>query len=219
VQEFADLMYDAFDLADLYCMPVIVLADGLLGQMMEPVEFRERPPKSLPPKPWALTGAKDRPRNIVKSFFPVKGELEEHNRRLREKHALILKREVRVQEIDVDGAEVVLVAYGTSARICRQAMRVGKEQGIRLGLIRPITLWPFPTEAIRRVTKNVKALLVVEMSNGQMVEDVRLAVEGRCRVEFFGRTGGAVPTSAEILEAAQGLAKTRKPGKKVVCET
>ena len=216
VQEFADLMYDAFDLADLYRTPVIVLADGLLGQMMEPVEFREPPKPALPAKPWALTGAKGRPPNIVKSFYPVKGELEQFNKRLQEKYALIRKKEPRAQEVDVKGAEVLLVAYGTSARICREAMRAAKAQGLRLGLIRPITLWPFPTATIRRAAEKVQAILVVEMSAGQMVEDVRLAVEGRCRVEFFGRTGGAVPTAAEVLEAAKALAGTKKPGKKKV---
>jgi 2-oxoglutarate ferredoxin oxidoreductase subunit alpha len=216
VQEFADLMYDAFDLADLYRTPVIVLADGLLGQMMEPVEFRDPPKRALPPKPWALTGAKGRPRNIVKSFYPVKGELEQFNKRLQEKYALIREKEPRAQEVDVKGAEVLLVAYGTSARICREAMRAAQAQGLRPGLIRPITLWPFPTEAIRRAAEKVQAILVVEMSAGQMVEDVRLAVEGRCRVEFFGRTGGAVPASAEVLEAARGLRKTSKPRKREI---
>jgi len=233
VQEFADLMYDAFDLADIYRTPVIVLADGLLGQMMEPVEFCDPAKRSLPPKPWALTGAKGRQRNIVKSFYPVKGELEEFNKRLQEKYALIRRKEPRAQEVDVKGnvfrasagrhaglcakntAEIILVAYGTSARICREAMCTAKAQGLKLGLIRPITLWPFPTEIIRRAAGKASAILVVEMSAGQMVEDVRLTVEGRCRVEFFGRTGGGVPTSAEILEAVRALRKPRKPRKKV----
>jgi 2-oxoglutarate ferredoxin oxidoreductase subunit alpha len=209
-------MYDAFDLADRHRTPVIVLADGLMGQMMEPVEFRDRPAPPLPPKTWALTGAKDRARNIVKSFFPVKGELEEFNKRLQGKYALIREREVRAQEVDVDGADLLLVAYGTSARICREAMRAAREQGLRLGLIRPITLWPFPTEIVRRAASRAPAMLVVEMSAGQMVEDVRLAVEGRCRVEFFGRTGGAVPGSAEILEAAQALHRWRRSRRKKV---
>jgi 2-oxoglutarate ferredoxin oxidoreductase subunit alpha len=216
VQEFADLMYDAFDLADIYRTPVIVLADGLLGQMMEPVEFHEPPKRPLPPKPWALTGAKGRPRNIVKSFYPVKGDLEEFNKKLQQKYALIRRMEPRTQEVDVKGAEILLVAYGTSARMCREAMCAAKALGLKLGLIRPITLWPFPTEIIRRAAAKARAILVVEMSAGQMVEDVRLAVEGRCRVEFFGRTGGAVPTSAEILDAARGLLGANKPRKKKV---
>jgi 2-oxoglutarate ferredoxin oxidoreductase subunit alpha len=216
VQEFADLMYDAFDLADRHRTPVIVLADGLMGQMMEPVEFRDRPAPPLPPKTWALTGAKDRARNIVKSFFPVKGELEEFIKRLQGKYALIREREVRAQEVDVEGADLLLVAYGTSARICRETMRSAREQGLRLGLIRPITLWPFPAEIVRRAASRAPAMLVVEMSAGQMVEDVRLAVEGRCRVEFFGRTGGAVPESSEILAAAQALHSPRRSRRKKV---
>ncbi len=225
VQEFADLMYDAFDLADLYRTPVIVLADGLLGQMMEPVEFREPPKRDLPPKTWALAGAKDGcRRNIVKSFYPVKGDLEVFNRKLQQKYALIRQTEPRAQTVDAADAEILLAAYGTSARICREVLRMGRAQGLRLGLIRPITLWPFPTEIVRNAAENVSGILVVEMSAGQMVEDVRLAAEGRCRVEFFGRTGGAVPTSAEILEAAKALRasshKTRRrpagqrPGRK-----
>lgn len=205
VQEFADLMYDAFELTQRWRTPVIVLADGLLGQMMEPVEFPDRSPTPPHPKPWALTGAKGRPRNIVKSFYPVKGELEEFNKHLQQKYALIREREPRAQEVAVEDAEILLVAYGTSARICRETIRNARTKGLRLGLIRPITLWPFPTDTIRGVAEKVQAILVVEMSAGQMVEDVRLAVEGRCPVAFYGRTGGAIPTTREILEAVHAL--------------
>lgn len=200
VQEFADLVYDAFDLADLYRIPAMVLADGQLGQMMEPVQFQDRKRRALPRKDWALTGARNgRERNIVKSFYWIKGDLERFNLHLQEKYREIQRKEVRVETYDLDGAEIALVAYGTSARICREVLRIAKGQGVRVGLLRPITLWPFPTEKIRELAESVKAFLAVEMSYGQMVEDVRLAVEGRRPVHFYGRGGGAVPTSKEVL--------------------
>jgi len=200
VQEMADLVMEAFDLADLYRIPVMILADGQLGQMMEPVEFRKPARKKLPPKKWALTGADGRERNIVKSFYPVKGELEEFNLRLQKKYREIEEREVRYEELATREAEVVLVGYGTAARVAKEV--VARPEGLKIpvGLLRPITLWPFPTSAIRDLASAGKDFLVVEMSAGQMVEDVRLAVEGRSRVEFFGRMGGGVPTAGQIRE-------------------
>ncbi len=199
VQEMADLVYDAFDLADRYCNPVLILGDAQIGQLMEPVEFKKEFRENLPLKDWALTGADNRSRRIIKSFYPVKGELEVFNAKLQKKYKEIEKNEVRYEAVNIDEADVVLVAYGTSARICKEVMRKSAGLEFRIGLIRPITLWPFPSEYIRKISERVKCILTVEMSAGQMVEDVRLAVEGRCPVHFYGRTGGGVPTSLEII--------------------
>jgi len=210
VQEIVELVQDAFDLADLYRIPVIVLGDGQLGQMMEPVVFGERPPRDLPPKDdWALTGAEGREQHIVHSFFLEKGALTEHNRRLQEKYRRIEAEAVRCEERDTEGADLILVAYGTSARVCLEVMRQAGDAGLRLGLLRPITLWPFPTEAIRRRAEQGVPFLVVEMSAGQMVEDVRLAVEGRVPVGFCGRPGGGVPTTDEILAEVRKVLAAR----------
>ncbi len=200
VQEIVDLVMEAFDLADLYRIPVMVLADGQIGQMMEPVEFRKPPQRKLPPKTWALTGASRRERNIIKSFFPVEGELEEFNVRLQKKYREIEESQVRCEEVATREAEVVLVGYGTAARVAKEVVARPEGLDIPVGLLRPITLWPFPKSAIRELAESGKNFLVVEMSAGQMVEDVRLAVEGRSRVEFFGRMGGGVPTAAQIRE-------------------
>lgn len=209
VQEMADLVYDAFDLADKWRNPVLIVADGQLGQMMEPVRFDRPEIEDCPErKRWALSGAKNgRPRNIVKSFYWIKGDLEEFNRKLQEKYRAVQDQEVRAATYSLDDADVAIVAYGTCARICREAMRELHKAGRKVGLIRPITLWPFPTELIRSTAERVRAMLVVEMSAGQMVEDVRLAVEGRCPVEFYGRTGGGVPLAKEVARRAIELVK------------
>lgn len=200
VQEMADLVYDAFDLADRYRNPVMILGDAQIGQLMEPVEFYKKQKKHLPAKNWALTGADGRERRIVKSFYPVKGELEVFNAHLQEKYRIVESKEVRYEALNVHDADVILVAYGTSARICKEVVRRSSNFSFKVGLIRPITLWPFPKEFIRSVSENVPCILAVEMSAGQMVEDVRLAVEGRCPVHFYGRTGGGVPTSLEVIK-------------------
>jgi 2-oxoglutarate ferredoxin oxidoreductase subunit alpha len=199
-QEIADLVYDAFDLADRYRNPVMLLGDAQLGQMMEPVEFRKTPRTHQTVKRWALTGAEGRARNIVKSFYPVKGELETFNIRLQRKYRAIEHEEVRYEEVNTQGAEIILVAYGTCARICKEAIRRASGTGLQIGLLRPITLWPFPKEPLRRLAKKARAFCVVEMSAGQMVEDVRLAVLDRCPVHFYGRMGGGVPSSREVLK-------------------
>lgn len=200
VQEMADLVSEAFDLADKYRNPVMILGDAQIGQLMEPVEFHKRPKKNLPPKTWALTGAEGRKRNIVKSFYPVKGQLEEFNAHLQRKYKTIEDNEVRYETINTHKADVVLVAYGTSARVCTEVVKKSRRLEFKVGLIRPITLWPFPKEVIRRISEKVQCILTVEMSAGQMVEDVRLAVEGRCPVHFYGRTGGGVPTSSQVIK-------------------
>jgi len=209
VQEMFDFIGDAFDLADRWRLPVVVLADGQIGQMMEPVEVSKRDPApDLPPKDWALTGAANgRPRRIVKSFFPVVGDLVTFNDYLREKHARIEAEAVRFEGVELDDADLVIVAYGTMARVSKDVVRTARAAGRRVGLLRPITLWPFPKREIAALAERGARFLVVEMSLGQMVDDVRLAVNGRQPVAFFGRTGGAVPTSADILKALDEAAE------------
>ncbi|MCX7590637.1 MAG: 3-methyl-2-oxobutanoate dehydrogenase subunit VorB, partial [Kiritimatiellae bacterium] len=207
VQEMHDLPVLAFDLADRYRTPVIILADGRLGQMMEPVVLYEGAPPPSPPKPWALTGAKGRPPNMIRSIFLVETELEELNLRLQAKYAQIAANEVRFEERFVDDCEVLLVAYGTSARIAKGVLVEARRNGHRVGLHRPITLWPFPYRRLYDLAGKVKAILVVEMSSGQMLEDVRLAVEGRVPVFFEGRMGGLVPREGDILEAVEAIVK------------
>jgi len=209
IQEAVELTMLAFDLADRYRNPVVVLGDGMLGQMMEPVRFPEGPPPAPPPKPWATTGMRGRERpNIINSLYIEAEACERHNRRLMEKYRQIEAREARYELVDPE-AEYFLVAYGTSSRICRAVLARAREEGLRVGLLRPITLWPFPRAAIERVVEHARAFLTVEMSAGQMVEDVRLAVEGRKPVYFFGRTGGAVPTPQEVLNCLKLIREGR----------
>lgn len=199
VQEMADLVYDAFDLADEYRIPVLILGDAQIGQLMEPVEFHKKTKKDLPNKDWALTGADGRKKRVIKSFYPIKGQLEEFNAHLQKKYKKIEEHEVRYETVNIHKADIVLVAYGTSARICKEVVKRSQQLKFRVGLIRPITLWPFPKKIIRKISERVRCILTIEMSAGQMVEDVRLAVEGRCPVHFYGRTGGGVPTSLEVI--------------------
>ncbi len=205
VQEMADIAYVAFDVADKYRTPVVVLADGMLGQMMEPVVLPEPiDPKDLPAKPWATTGHKmGRFHNIANSLFLDSAVCEEHNRERFKRYEEIKRCEVRSESYLADDADIVVVAYGASARVCRTAVKMARDRGIRAGLIRPITLWPYPERAIQECP--AKVFLSVEMSMGQMVEDVRLAVNGRAQVEFFGRCGGMIPTPEEVLEQIEAL--------------
>ncbi|HUU28731.1 MAG TPA: 3-methyl-2-oxobutanoate dehydrogenase subunit VorB [archaeon] len=207
VQEMYDLTAQAFELADRWRMPVMVLSDGRLGQMMEPLTPMKKPKpagKNRPPKEWALTGAAfGREKRVVKSFFPATGDLEEHNKRLQAKYRLIRKKELRSEDYFTGDAEIVLVAYGTVARLCREVVRRARKKGLPVGLLRPVTLWPFPSLRLKQLASGVKAFLVVEMSAGQMVEDVRLAVDGSVPVSFHGRMGGGVPTIDEIYARAR----------------
>ena len=226
VQELVDCMPLAFDLADQYRTPVIVLADGILGQMMEPVvlpdtrddergtmderrvssiENRASRIRELPPKDWALTGAKDRPQNIIRSLWLGEGVLEKLNYKLQAKYEQVQKKEVLCEQYEVDDAEIVVVAYGVAARIVRGTVNKAREEGIKVGWIRPITLWPFPTEQISKAADEFRIFLTVEMSLGQMVEDVKLAVAGKAPVLFYGRAGGGVPTVDEILDKIKQL--------------
>ncbi|MGE5653371.1 MAG: 3-methyl-2-oxobutanoate dehydrogenase subunit VorB, partial [Bacillota bacterium] len=200
VQEMVNLTIDAFDIADRYRNPVMILGDGMLGQMMEPVTIPETV-RELPAKPWATvgTGGKRQP-NIINSLFMQPEECEKHNQHLQSKYEQIEKNEVRYEIYKGEDAEVFLVAYGTTARIAKTTVDNARREGLPVGLIRPISLFPFPNEAFDKVAGQAKAFLTVEMSSGQMVEDVRLAVNGRQPVHFHGRTGGMVPSPKAILE-------------------
>jgi 2-oxoglutarate ferredoxin oxidoreductase subunit alpha len=205
VQELVDCMPLAFDLADQYRTPVLVLADGILGQMMEPVTFNKKPRRKLPLKDWALTGADNRKQNIVRSLWLKEGVVEQHNYDLQAKYKEIEKNEILCEQYEVDDADIVVVAYGIAARIVRGAVSKARQEGIKVGWIRPITLWPFPAEQISRAADNFKIFLTVELSCGQMVEDVKLAVAGKVPVLFYGRPGGGVPTVEQVLEKIKQL--------------
>jgi len=206
VQECADLTYEAFDLADKWRMPVMILADGLIGQMMEGVTLPEpRDPASLPPKPWAVghQGATGRAYNHVTSINLVPDELEASVRTRYERYAAIADSETRSVATNCDKADLVLVGYGTSSRVAQGAVDLARAEGIQLGLFRPKTLWPFPYKEIAALAAKGKKFLCVEMSMGQMVEDVLLAVEGKAPVHFFGRCGGNIPSEDEVFAQAK----------------
>ena len=213
VQELVDCMSLAFDLADEYRMTVVVLADGILGQMMEPIVLDKNPRRKLPAKDWALTGAEGREQKIVRSLWLPEGALEEHNYKLQAKYKQVQEKEVLCEQYEVEDAEIVVVAYGVAARIVRHAVDRAREEGIKAGWIRPITLWPFPEEQISKAAEDFKIFLTVEMSCGQMVEDVKLAVAGKAPVLFYGRPGGGVPSVDEILERIKQLSIPAKKQK------
>ncbi len=205
VQELVDTMPLSFDLADMYRIPVVILADGILGQMMEPIVFEKKPQPKLPAKGWALTGAKGRGQNIVRSLWLGEGALEQHNYNLQDRYSQIEKKEVRCEQYAVEDADIVVVAYGVAARIVRGAVDRARQEGIKVGWIRPTTLWPFPYEQISKAAEAWPIFLTVEMSLGQMVEDVKLAVAGKSPVVFYGRPGGGVPTVEQVLERIKQL--------------
>lgn len=208
IQEMVDLIQDAFDTADMYRTPCMVMGDGMLGQMMEPVEFKERPAKKLPEKDWAANGLNGRKEhNIINSLFLEPETLEKHNEKLQAKYKTIEENEVRYEMFNCEGeTDLILVAYGTTSRICKNVIKMAAKEGIKVGLIRPITLWPFPFEAFEKTVGNTKhGYLSVEMSCGQMVEDVRLASNGRKPVDFYGRSGGMVPDPTDILEKVKTI--------------
>ena len=202
VQELIDLTVEAFDLAEKYRTIVIVLADGSLGQMMEPAQLPEmRPVRKQEDRPdWALTGAAGREPNIVSSIYIDPNEEEVFNLKLMEKQRLIEAQELRWRTSDVDDAELLVVAFGTAGRIAQSSVKMAREQGMNVGLFRPISLYPYPSAAIVEAAQNVSRILVVEMNGGQMVDDVRLAIEGRVPVDFYGRMGGVVPLPDEVYE-------------------
>ena len=207
VQEIVDMTSEAFDLADIYRTPVMILADGMIGQMMEPVVFEEKEAnKNIPKKTWATVGTEmKREHNVVNSLYIQPDFLEKLVLERYERYKKIEENEVKYEAYKTDDAEFVLTAYGSTARICKNAVDELRNQGIKAGLIRPITLWPFPYDAYKKHTKNAKTILTVEMSMGQMVEDVRLAVNGTLPVHFFGRTGGNVPYPNEIIDEVKKI--------------
>ena len=207
VQEMVDLVADAFDLGDKYRMPVMILSDGMLGQMMEPVSLPEKAVESLPEKPWATSGHKDkRKHNVINSLYINPPELETLLHERYKKYDHIHQTEQRAEEYLTDDAELIIVAYGASSRVSRSAIDMARAEGIKAGMIRPITLWPYPVDFIEKNVDHAKSFLCVEMSMGQMVDDVRLAVNGRKPVSFFGRTGGIIPTPAEVLSEIKKIA-------------
>lgn len=202
VQEIIDLMYQAFVTADKYRNPVMVLADGLLGQMMEPVTLTEVKDLQIPAKPWATTGMTNgKPQSIINSLGLIGEDLEKINVRIQKKYRDIEANEVRFEEEGTKEADLVIVAYGTSARVAKSAIAKAKAQGKKVGLFRPITLWPFPSKQINELAKSGKSFLVVEMSAGQLVEDVKLAANGLARVDLFGKLNGTIPSVNEVYEA------------------
>lgn len=207
IQEVVDCVTQAFDLADKYRMPCMILGDGMLGQMMEPISFPETTEVKQIEKPWATTGTGcKRKRNVVNSLYIQPDELNALCKERQKKYDLICENEVQVQTEGIEGADVVVAAYGTTARIVKAAIDMAAKEGIKVGLVRPITLWPFPYKEISAIADSAKNILCVEMSLGQMVEDVRLAVNGKCPVSFYGETGGIVPTPDAILEHIRRLA-------------
>jgi len=198
VQEMADLTTLAFDLADRYRNPVVVLADGFIGQMMEPVQFASR--ATLPPPPeWAVLGTAATRPNLVTSIYLEPDNLERHIRHLERKYQQAEKTEARAECWRTEDAEIVLVGYGITGRVLKAAVELARAKGLRLGLLRPITLFPFPVTQVRQLAQRAKAFGVVELSTGQLLDDVRLALDGRLPVEFFSRLGGNVPSAEDVL--------------------
>jgi len=221
VQELFDLGIKAFDLAAKFRMPVMIVGDGMLGQMMEPIEIQKAENRVQKPenknnlssdfccltsdKPWALTGCKSREPNVVRSLYLEKGGLERLNERLQDKYKEIIKNEVDYEEFNIKDAEIILVSYGTVSRICKSAMHELIKEGYKVGILRPITLWPFPKERLNYLANNNRKFLTVEMSAGQMLEDVKLSVEGKSKVEFYGRMGGEIPEESSIVAKVKEL--------------
>jgi len=201
VQEMVDFVKLGFELAEKYRNPAMILADGAIGQMMEKVELYEQMPRSTEIKDWATTGKeKDKDRSILTSLFIQSEEMEVVNLRLQEKYREIEKNELRFETFNTEDAEYIFTGYGLGARICKKTMELGREKGYNIGLVRPISLYPFPYHVYAELAPKVKGILDVEMNAGQMVEDVRLAVCGKTRVEFYGRMGGMIPSPDDILE-------------------
>ena len=204
VQEMCDLTMLAFELADKYRNPVFLLADGFLGQMMEPLSFPERAAVSPAPA-WAVRGDAETRKNVITSIYLQPDLLERHIQKLAAKYARAEREEVRFEAVQCEDADLILAGYGITARILKSVVQLARAEGQRVGLLRPITLYPFPAQAIRALADTASAFLAVELSTGQMVEDVRLAVNGRTPVEFYGRSGGNIPSVEEILAVVRKL--------------
>ncbi len=199
VQELYDLTIKAFELADKYRNPVMILGDAMIGQMQEPLEERKGQVKAVK-KEWALTGAIGRESRFIKSLYLQDGALEEHNWKLHEKYKEIQKKEIIAEESMISDAEMIVVANGSAARISMTSVQMARDEGLKVGMIRPVSLFPFPKEPLREVSRRVKKFLTIELNTGQMVEDVQLSVEGDAVVHFYGRPSGMVPSPEEILE-------------------
>lgn len=209
VQELYELTVEAFNLADRYRMLVLILGDGVLGQMMEPVEFKDQEEIHTVAKDWAVCGtAGKRTHNTITSIYILPDVMEAFNNKLQAKYQVVREQETRVEAINCEDAEIIITAFGSCSRICRNVIGQAAGLGIKVGMIRPITLWPFPEEAIAAAADQpgLKAFLDIELNCGQMVEDVRLAVSGRKPVHFHGRTGGNLPTQIEILDRIRSIA-------------
>ena len=199
-QEMYETAYDAFDLAEKYRIPVMILADGITGQMMEPVDFNKPERKDFIKQDWVLDGAKNREPRSIKSLLMEEGALEQHNIKLQQKYNNIIENEVKYELHTIEDADVILIAHGISSRIAKSAVKLARKNGVKAGLLRPKTLWPFPSKIINSIAKSSLNFLVVELNHGQMIEDVKLAVNGRYNVEFLGKAGGGLVTEQEILE-------------------
>jgi 2-oxoglutarate ferredoxin oxidoreductase subunit alpha len=210
VQEAIDLTTLAFDLADKYRTIATVLLDGNIGQLMEPAELPPMQPLRTTLPDWAVSGAKGRKKNVVSSIHLLADDLEQFNRQLQAKLALINPAEVRYKEYMLEGAELIVVGFGTAGRVAQSAVKMARQQGIAVGLLRPITLWPFPEDRLSQLADEARGFLVVEMNAGQMLDDVKIAVAGQCPVEFYGRTGGVVPLPDEVLASIAKLDQATK---------
>jgi 2-oxoglutarate ferredoxin oxidoreductase subunit alpha len=203
VQEMHDLALLAFDLADKYRNPVVILGDAVLGQMQETLIDRAYHPMELPAKDWTLTGAQGRRPHLIKSLYLKEGEMERHNWKLFEKYQQMKKEEVRYETSQEEDVHLMVVAFGTAARVSKSAIRMAREEGLKVGLFRPITLFPFPEQALWQISQRVKRFLSIEMNTGQMVEDVKLSVVGDANVHFYGHPPGSPPVPEELLEAVK----------------
>lgn len=199
VQELADLTHHAFELSDKYFIPVIILGDGMLGQMMEPLEFKHEAPEVPPVRQNALRGAKDRPSRFVRTFTSNPPDLEELNWSLFRRYQLLQKQEVKWENYMTEDARLIVTAFGIAARIAKGAIKQARAMGLKVGMFRPITLWPFPNDQLNELSNTTKYFLDFEMNMGQMIEDVKLSLEGRGDISFHGRPGGVIPTPSEVL--------------------
>lgn len=208
VQEIANFTAEAFNLADKYRIPVMILGDGTIGQMMEPVDFDVIPKPEIPEKTWAVSGTgKKREPNVLATLYLEPEELEQTVLVREEKYKIIRKELQRYAAHDIEDADIIVSSYGTTSRVVESAVKTLRAEGYKVGIIRPITLWPFPVDIYAKAAETAKAFLSVEMSMGQMVEDIRLAVNGRADVHFFGRTGGIIPSPDEVIEKVKQIAQ------------
>ena len=207
VSEMGNFPRMCYDIAEKYRTVTMILADGLLGQMMEPIEYDFEPvdPTKLPLKEWTLGRQDGRPRRVVRSYDLRPGYMEKHVWKLMEKYKKLEENEVRYEATMVDDADILIVAYGTCSRISKAALSLGRKENLKIGLLRPITLWPFPMKVLNDLASKIKKILVVEMSAGQMIEDVKLSIEGKAQVIFHGRPAGGIPTEVEVLDVIRKI--------------